>query len=108
MNSHVRSKFEYLGITYLQHLRDENGKPRAGKSWQETFETSDRVQAEKYLAASEMKYQWTDLGIRTEAKKAAVRRHEVTDEKCWYNANPPEIPGGGPRLQFLWRPGLSP
>ena len=81
----VRSRFEKRGVTYLQHLWDADGPPGTGKSWQETFETSDRTQAERYLEKSGMIFEWTDLGLRTAATKPGIKVHAVTGEKCWHN-----------------------
>jgi len=81
----IRQRFESKGITYLQHLWDKQGTPGVGKSWQETFESNKKADVERYLSKSEMKYQWTDLGLRTEATKPAVRIHPITGEKCWHN-----------------------
>ena len=63
----VRERFDQKGVTYWQHLRDDNGLPGTGLSWQDTFETNDAKEVEDYLLESEMTYQWTDLGIRTSA-----------------------------------------
>jgi alpha-ketoglutarate-dependent taurine dioxygenase len=81
----VRSRFEELGVTYLQYLWDEEEQPGPGKSWQQTFETSDRSEVENYLRRSDMDFEWTNIGIRTAATKAAVQVHPVTAEKCWHN-----------------------
>jgi alpha-ketoglutarate-dependent taurine dioxygenase len=85
LHPEVRSRFEHKGVIYFQHLRDANGSPGPGKSWQETFETTDKVIVENYLTESGMSFEWTELGIRTAAKKPAVRDHPVTGEKCWHN-----------------------
>lgn len=81
----VRDRFEDSGVTYLQHLRDGEGEPGPGKSWQETFETNDRSAAEAYLADAGIAFEWTELGIRTAATHPAVLQHTVTGEKCWHN-----------------------
>jgi alpha-ketoglutarate-dependent taurine dioxygenase len=85
MPSKILNEFETRGIAYLQHLWDANGKPGIGKSWQETFETTDRNTAEDYLRQSNMTWEWTDFGIRTRAQHPAVVHHPVTGEKCWRN-----------------------
>jgi len=81
----IRDRFEDLGITYLQHLWDADGKPGVGKSWQETFGSRDRGFVERYLETSNMEYEWTDYGLRTRAHHPAVLVHPVTGEKCWHN-----------------------
>lgn len=81
----VREQFASRGVTYLQHLWDGDGEPGPGKSWQETFETGDRGEAEAYLRASNMSFEWTDLGIRTAATHPAILEHPATGEACWHN-----------------------
>jgi len=85
LNTKVRSRFEHKGVIYFQHLWDANASPGPGKSWQETFETTDKTAVERYLYDSGMRFEWTELGIRTAADKPAVRTHPVTGEKCWHN-----------------------
>ncbi|SMF41815.1 Taurine dioxygenase, alpha-ketoglutarate-dependent [Tistlia consotensis] len=81
----LRERFETRGIAYLQHLWDAEGPPGIGKSWQETFETGERAEAERYLAGAGMDWDWTDFGLRTRARRPAVRRHAVAGESCWHN-----------------------
>lgn len=81
----IRERFESRNITYLQHLWDAEGEPGIGKSWQETFESTDRGKAERYLVRANMDYEWTSFGIRTRAHHKAVLRHPVNGEKCWHN-----------------------
>ena len=83
--SDVRSRFEDRGVTYLQHLWDADGEPGIGKSWQETFETTDRQAAEHYLSDAGMEFEWTAYGLRTRAYHDAILVHPVTGEKCWHN-----------------------
>ncbi|MDW3214017.1 MAG: TauD/TfdA family dioxygenase [Ilumatobacteraceae bacterium] len=81
----VRDRFERRGVTYLQHLWDADDEPGVGKSWQETFETSDRADAETYLCEAGMQFEWTTSGLRTAATHPAVVEHAVTGEDCWHN-----------------------
>ena len=85
MPERIRAKFEDRGIVYLQHLWDADGNPGIGKSWQETFEKSDRAAVEAYLRESGMDWEWTDYGLRTRAAHAAVVVHPRTGETCWWN-----------------------
>ncbi|NNC99823.1 MAG: hypothetical protein HKN85_06555 [Gammaproteobacteria bacterium] len=85
LNGAVRDRFDRKGVAYWQHLRDQNGPPGTGLSWQQTFETSDPYEVEAYLAESAMEYSWTTLGIRTCAKHAAAVDHPVTGDRCWHN-----------------------
>lgn len=81
----IRERFETRGITYLQHLWDARRDPGPGKSWQETFETDDAREVERYLQESGMTGQWTRRGLRTAATHPAVLTHPVTGEDCWHN-----------------------
>ena len=85
LKKNVKARFDDLGIIYWQHLRDANGKPGTGLSWQDTFETQDSASVENYLLESDMQFQWTDLGIRTSARHQASMIHPVTQEVCWHN-----------------------
>ncbi|MFT5220864.1 MAG: alpha-ketoglutarate-dependent taurine dioxygenase [Planctomycetota bacterium] len=85
LNPEVRDRFEQRGITYLQHLWDAEGRPGIGKSWQETFETTDRASAEVYLDGAGMTFEWTDIGLRTAATHPAILLHGVSGDKCWHN-----------------------
>jgi len=81
----IRERFESRGVTYLQHLWDAEGEPGVGKSWQETFEYTERGDVERYLKQSNMDFEWTSFGLRTRAHHKAVLHHPVTGEKCWHN-----------------------
>ncbi|MFT5112342.1 MAG: hypothetical protein ACI8P9_001666 [Parasphingorhabdus sp.] len=85
MPQDILDRFESRGIAYLQHLWDANGDAGIGKSWQETFESTDRNAVEDYLKRSNMTWHWTEFGIRTRAVHPAVITHSITGEKCWRN-----------------------
>jgi alpha-ketoglutarate-dependent taurine dioxygenase len=78
----VRDRFETRGVTYRQHLHGGFG---LGKSWQQTFETEDRAEVERFLAEADMTFSWTeDGGLRTAATRPAVRK-ALTGETVWFN-----------------------
>ena len=81
----LRERFESRGVCYLQHLWDGDGEPGVDKSWQATFETTDRRAVEACLEQSGMSLEWTAFGLRTRAPQSAVVSHPVTGEKCWWN-----------------------
>jgi alpha-ketoglutarate-dependent taurine dioxygenase len=85
LDPEIRDRFELNGITYLQHLWDAENTPGIGKSWQETFETSDRAAVEAYLHSAGMTFEWTDLGLRTAATHPTIRVHAINGDKCWRN-----------------------
>lgn len=85
MDPAVRRKFAERGVVYLQHLRDGNEPPGPGKSWQETFETTEPAAAEAYCRDSGMDFEWTGRGLRTAISRPGVLRHPVTGETVWFN-----------------------
>ncbi len=84
MPSDVREKFETLKVKYVKNMPDsEKG---LGKTWMDHFESNDKKQVERYLAANEITWTWMDDGsLRTESIRPAVRKHPITQETVWYN-----------------------
>jgi hypothetical protein len=76
-------RFEELGVTYHQHLRDERDSRHSGKSWQETFETDSKERVERYCREYDMTFNWTDLGLLTSKTNPGVL--ETPSGLCWFN-----------------------
>jgi hypothetical protein len=72
----VRDRFSEKGVIYKQHLRDDD-EPGPGKSWQETFETSDRAEVERICADQDMEFQWTGRGLHTSLSNPGVITHPI-------------------------------
>lgn len=72
------------GVRYTQNLHDGHG---FGKSWQETFETSDRGEVERHLAGMDgTTWEWKrDGGLRIAQMRPAVISHPVTGTEVWFN-----------------------
>lgn len=71
------------GVRYTQNLHDGFG---LGKSWQDTFETTDRASVEAYLAGAHAEWAWQDDGgLRITQVRPATVRHPVTGEEVWFN-----------------------
>ena len=85
MDPAVRNRFSDKGVIYRQHLRDGDGEPGPGKSWQETFDTSDRGETERICRNQHMDFQWTSRGLRTTLRNPGVLSHPITGETCWFN-----------------------
>jgi hypothetical protein len=85
MNPDVRRRFTEKGVSYLQHLWDAGGDPGPGKSWQETFETTDRAAVESLCGEQGMTVEWTTRGLRTAKSNPGVITHPRTGEICWFN-----------------------
>jgi hypothetical protein len=84
MNDRVRRRFAALGVTYLQHLRDE-GTAGAGKSWQETFETRSRAAVERMCVSQGVDFEWTTLGLHTSRTNPAIRSDVWSGCTYWFN-----------------------
>lgn len=82
LDPEVRARFTDLGVVYRQHLHGGYG---LGKSWQQTFETSDVAAVEEFLTSAGMSFEWVDDGLRTAAPRPGVRAHPVTGETVWFN-----------------------
>lgn len=79
----VLSRFRDRGLIYTQKLHGGQG---VGKSWQDTFETEDRVEVEQFAAANGIQMDWTeDGGIRLAYKRKATERHPHTGHELWFN-----------------------
>jgi Taurine catabolism dioxygenase TauD, TfdA family len=70
------------GVRYQQNLHDGHG---LGKSWQDTFETDNRDEVERFLGASGATWQWTRDGLRVSQIRPATIRHPVTGVEVWFN-----------------------
>lgn len=79
----VRDRFEARSIRYVQNLHGGTG---LGKSWMETFETSERAQVERFLAAGGASFEWRANGsLRLQYVRPATAVHQSTGEAVWFN-----------------------
>lgn len=78
----VISQFESLGVKYTRCL---NGGKGFGKSWMDTFETSNKEQVEKYCAENNIKYEWDNGSLLLEQLGPGIAYHPLTNEKVWFN-----------------------
>ncbi len=77
------SKFDALGVLYVANLHNGAG---FGKSWQQTYETEDRVEVEVYLTEMGEEFEWMkEDGLRVVARGSGLRRHSTTGEMIWVN-----------------------
>ncbi len=83
LDPEVLDRFTRLGVCYTQNL---HGGVGLGRSWQQTFETEDRGEVERYLSAGEVEATWLDNGgLRTRQVRPATQRHPLTAERVWFN-----------------------
>jgi len=57
-----------------------------GMSWEEVFQTSDRLELETFCRENEIAFEWTARGrLRTRQVRPAVARHPRTEGRVWFN-----------------------
>jgi alpha-ketoglutarate-dependent taurine dioxygenase len=81
MDANVRARFEEKQVMYLRNYREG-----LGLSWQESFQTEDPADVERYCAAAGMAWEW--LGpkhLRTRHVRPATARHPDSGEPVWFN-----------------------
>ena len=78
----VRADFA-AGVRYTQNLHDGYG---LGKSWQDTFETDDRAEVERFLEGTEADWKWKgDGALWISQLRPATTRHPDTGTEVWFN-----------------------
>lgn len=83
MNPQIRDRFVSEKICYVKNMHGGN---QFGKSWQQTFETSERNVVENYLKEKQIDFAWEkNGGLTTTQIHSAAIRHPDTDEMCWFN-----------------------
>jgi alpha-ketoglutarate-dependent taurine dioxygenase len=81
LDPEVRESFS-RGVRYMQNLPDGRG---LGRSWQDTFETSDRDEVEAYLSTVGAEWVWNLDGLRISQVRPATTLHPVTGVEVWFN-----------------------
>ncbi|MET8682893.1 TauD/TfdA family dioxygenase [Streptomyces sp. NPDC004732] len=82
LDEDVRAAFS-KGIRYTQNLQSGAG---FGKSWQDTFETSDKDEVAAHLADADVSWEWkADDSLRITQLRPATVRHPVTGDEVWFN-----------------------
>jgi Taurine catabolism dioxygenase TauD, TfdA family len=75
-----RRAFIRHGIRYRR-----NYMAHVGVSWQVAFGTDDQAEAERICSERGIEWRWSDAGLHTTQYGAAVIRHPLSDELCWFN-----------------------
>ena len=76
-------EFRARGILYLTNLHDGRG---FGKSWQQTYGSTERDTVEARLRGQHAEWTWRpDGGLTVRMRAPALRRHSVTGEEIWTN-----------------------
>ena len=77
----TRQTFLEKGVMYLRNYNDG-----FGLTWQETFQTSDRAEVEKYCREHQIELEWKSGDrLRTRQIRPAIRKHPITGESVWFN-----------------------
>jgi alpha-ketoglutarate-dependent taurine dioxygenase len=67
-------------------LMERYYSPLLGMSWQDAFGTADRTAVERRCREDGVAFRWSaEGGLHTRHHRAAVTRHPVTGERCWFN-----------------------
>jgi hypothetical protein len=75
--------FTSRGLRYVQRLPSGDG---LGKSWPETFDTTDRTACEQILADRDVEYAWEPDGtLVLVRRRSALRSHSRRGWKIWFN-----------------------
>lgn len=84
MNPDIVSEIKTKGIIYVRNLN--GGQFGMGPSWQDTFETDDRKQVEKYCASYNINFKWMENdNLRLEQFSKGIIEHRTTKENIWFN-----------------------
>ena len=77
----TRGAFEELGFMLVRNFNDGFGLP-----WQESFQTDDRAEVDRYCDANDIRFEWRGGDrLRTEQVRPAIRVHPRTGEQVWFN-----------------------
>jgi hypothetical protein len=92
-------EYEEKGVMYVRNLRGE-GAAGIGKSWQQTFETTSRMEVECHCRLRNIEYEWFPDGrLRVMQTRPALAKHPLCGAKVWFNqadqfhpsTNPPNV-----------------
>lgn len=83
MDPRIVETIEKKGITYIRNLHGGQGM---GPSWQQTFETDEKADVEKYCDERNIEYSWTATGnLRIFQTVRGIIRHRETNDLLWFN-----------------------
>ncbi|MFE2289627.1 TauD/TfdA family dioxygenase [Streptomyces sp. NPDC059452] len=75
------SRFRDKGVLYTRSYREG-----MGLTWQESYQTEDRAEVERYCDANGIAYTWTDDdGLRTRHHRPALITDPVGGRESWFN-----------------------
>ncbi|MBS0186125.1 MAG: TauD/TfdA family dioxygenase [Proteobacteria bacterium] len=82
LDTEIINKFIKKGILYVR-----NYSPGVDLSWQEVFQTSNKLEVEKYCKEHSIEYSWNKKGPELTTKQICqvVLTHPLTKEDVWFN-----------------------
>lgn len=81
INPKIREQFIQKKVMYVQNYRNE-----LGLSWQNVFQTTNRLDVEKYCYQVGIEFEWKDSNhLRTRQVCQAIATHPQTGERVWFN-----------------------
>ena len=82
IESRIRDQFKIRQVRYERCLDSNIG---SGYSWQDSFESEDRVEVEKRCKEAECGFEWTDYGLSLSEVRPATTIHPETGDEVWFN-----------------------
>jgi Taurine catabolism dioxygenase TauD, TfdA family len=83
MDKNIVNEIERRGVRYIRNLHGGLG---FGRSWQDTFETDDKTQFERYCDHYCIERIWKQDGSVTVLEQSkGIIEHRVTRQKVWFN-----------------------
>jgi alpha-ketoglutarate-dependent taurine dioxygenase len=77
----IRDAFSERGVRYVRNFYS-----KIGMSWQESFQTTDPFEVERFCAEEMIDLEWLpDGGLRTVQRRDAIAVHPVSGEAVWFN-----------------------
>lgn len=89
INPEFARKIEEDGVRYVRVMPEVTDKSSAiGRSWKDTFQVTNKQDAETVMKEAGMTWQWLDNGdVRTQTKTLpAIRFDEETQQKVFFNS----------------------
>jgi amino acid adenylation domain-containing protein len=81
LSESTREKFASKGIKYVRNL-----VKGFGLSWQDVYQTNDRLIVEEYCTERGIEFEWIgETNLRISWNRPAIRIHPVTNEETWFN-----------------------
>jgi alpha-ketoglutarate-dependent taurine dioxygenase len=93
LNAALVESFEKYGVKYTRYLAGTKG---VGKTWMDTFETTDKSVVENYFKANNIEFFWEGESLYLSQLGPGVARHPVTQERVWFNQANQFHPSGLP------------